>query len=1063
MWKHHSPRKGKFILAAIAALSLGFGTASYAQGTQSRIDREESVEEVVVTGTYIKRQNQADVASPLDTIGFEDIEANGWTDIEDVAETMTFNTSSYGRSGLSTGCCGTARGIEVRALGSSSTLVLQNGKRVASTRTGRHGADMTNIKALMPVIAIDRIETLLDGGAALYGSDAVAGVVNIIPRENFEGFEMRTGGKAIEGSGQWEAQFIVGASNDRISGMFAIGFEHIDHMLQRERTFTLINNTSGNGTPGSYNLRVAHDHDDDPETPKVANMDWRPRTADGKDVIITNGFADHGTVNYSTLWDHAAKRTGPFTPEPVDPKDPKFDEITAARMVPPDTFRVADPYCRDGIVPNFENGRTSTGESGETIPGGGQFTASREFTGEFDDDGDPVTKASAFPLGSCRFTYQPSNSITPQENVMLMYSLWELSLTDTTTATIEYSGQRRNSWTEFIATFPMTNGKPIVPAENPFNPFGVDAIWTGRPMGNAYSPIRVSGEGVAERYSLTLDGSFADFIGADWAGGWSYELSAQYSHHYTDGEQPDSDLRMVQDALNGFGGPLCTVRFDGPAPSETAGVGNCYYFSPFAQNIYRDTFDHTSGYGSVANVDSDGDLVLASEEETRDLLGYSLQTESKSYSERSLVIFEGILTGDIFELPGGTAGMALGVQTRRQAFRSFITNFQQGYWQGFLTPRLGGTGARKVQAVFGELWLPLHRMVEVQLAARQESYDPGLSSTDPKIGVRFIPAEWLTLRASFGTSFRAASIGQVVGTNSSSTVTEIIDPLDPVEIDTGTGTFRTILVAKNPDLEPEESTSYNLGFSLVPQVPWGDDSHRFQIDFDWFSFTFENQIRAESAVQVVGGDPCSPKITRDPVNFIQGPNASKGPTPCPANVGNVLIVETSFFNSGQTEVNGADIGAVYSFDMGSNAFTIRSETSYINSYQIQESDDGDVVEGAGSKNSANPGSPVPQIRTNLFLTWRNGAHSVNTAIRYISSFDDDQWASFGVPLTEVEAHSEVDLQYGFVFGRDDRYTLALGAINLFNTEIPFARHNGWVPEVHNPYLRQLYGRISISL
>ena len=94
----------------------------------------------------------------------------------------------------------------MRGLGaSSSTLVLQNGKRVASNPIRRAGADMTNIKALMPVIAIDRMETLLDGAAALYGSDAVAGVVNIIPRNNFDGFEFRTGSKQIEGSGQWEA------------------------------------------------------------------------------------------------------------------------------------------------------------------------------------------------------------------------------------------------------------------------------------------------------------------------------------------------------------------------------------------------------------------------------------------------------------------------------------------------------------------------------------------------------------------------------------------------------------------------------------------------------------------------------------------------------------------------------------------------------------------------------------------------------------------------------------------------------------------------------------------
>ena len=315
----HGSLSSRFLVIACFVLAQGWAHAQ--DDASDEVAAGEDVEEVVVTGSYIKPKNQADLSSPLDTVGLEDIEASGWTDLEDVAETFTFNTSSWGRSGLNSGCCGTARGIEIRALGSSSTLVLQNGKRVASTRTGRHGADMTNIKALMPVIAVDRIETLLDGGAALYGSDAVAGVVNIIPRRNFEGFEAhrQQGHRRLRSV---ESQFIVGTGNDFIRGMFAVSFEHTDHLLQRERPFTLINNTSGNGTPGSYNLRVF-----DADLGAV-NPAWRPLADDGGDLIIDNGF--HGPVNYSSIWDDFA-----------------------AMDAPPASFRVADPYCRPGIVPDF--------------------------------------------------------------------------------------------------------------------------------------------------------------------------------------------------------------------------------------------------------------------------------------------------------------------------------------------------------------------------------------------------------------------------------------------------------------------------------------------------------------------------------------------------------------------------------------------------------------------------------------------------------------------------------------------------------------------------------------
>ena len=109
----------------IACLSLLFPDFAFAE------ESEEVIEEIIVTGSFIKRKNQADLASPIDVVGMEDIVKNGWSSIEDIAETFTFNTSSSGRTGLLSTCCGSERGIELRGLGSGSTLVLQNGKRVA--------------------------------------------------------------------------------------------------------------------------------------------------------------------------------------------------------------------------------------------------------------------------------------------------------------------------------------------------------------------------------------------------------------------------------------------------------------------------------------------------------------------------------------------------------------------------------------------------------------------------------------------------------------------------------------------------------------------------------------------------------------------------------------------------------------------------------------------------------------------------------------------------------------------------------------------------------------------
>ena len=157
--------------------------------------------------------------------------------------------------------------------------------------------------------------------------------------------------------------------------------------------------------------------------------------------------------------------------------------------------------------------------------------------------------------------------------------------------------------------------------------------------------------------------------------------------------------------------------------------------------------------------------------------------------------------------------------------------------------------------------MPVHEAVDVQLAVRTEDYGE-VDSTDPKLGINWRIMDNLTARFSAGTSFRAPSLGNVVGNDASSYVAQVIDPINPAESNSA-GTFRTIILTKNPNLEPEESENFNIGLSWSPELSWGDGSHEMQIDADYFDFEFENQIRSEDVVQVVKADPCGPKVVRD--------------------------------------------------------------------------------------------------------------------------------------------------------------------------------------------------------
>ncbi len=106
---------------------------------------------------------------------------------------------------------------------------------------------------------------------------------------------------------------------------------------------------------------------------------------------------------------------------------------------------------------------------------------------------------------------------------------------------------------------------------------------------------------------------------ADWAQSWTWNLSGQYSEESNGGEFPDTDLLAIQDALNGFGGRNCNIRFDGPAASEIPGQGNCVYFSPFGAEIM--TNDPRTDFNT--------------------------RTLSLSRDERTLAIFQFVATGEI--------------------------------------------------------------------------------------------------------------------------------------------------------------------------------------------------------------------------------------------------------------------------------------------------------------------------------------------------------------------------------------------------------------------------------
>jgi iron complex outermembrane recepter protein len=186
-------------------------------------DADESGE-IVVTGTRIKRTQSFALPAAIAVADRKELAASGANNMSDVLKHMTINYGSDFNLGLGTNAGGTAQ-FNLRGLGLSSTLVLLNGKRlVESGALSIEGATFVDVNAL-PLQAIERIEVLKGGASSIYGSDAVAGVVNVITRKRMDGFEAQVGGQATSDFKQheWDMSLVGGAQGKttRLMGMLS--------------------------------------------------------------------------------------------------------------------------------------------------------------------------------------------------------------------------------------------------------------------------------------------------------------------------------------------------------------------------------------------------------------------------------------------------------------------------------------------------------------------------------------------------------------------------------------------------------------------------------------------------------------------------------------------------------------------------------------------------------------------------------------------------------------------------------------------------------------------------
>jgi len=170
----------RLALVMLAGVSI---TSAYAQEISP-----DNTQRVVITGSNIKAVD-AETASPVQIIKREDILRQGVTNVADLIGNLAASTGGLSDIGGSNSFAPGATNVSLRNMGEQSTLVLLNGRRLPSYALADFTAVFTNVDAI-PLDAIDRVEVLKTGASAIYGSDAVAGVINIITKKNYQGIDV---------------------------------------------------------------------------------------------------------------------------------------------------------------------------------------------------------------------------------------------------------------------------------------------------------------------------------------------------------------------------------------------------------------------------------------------------------------------------------------------------------------------------------------------------------------------------------------------------------------------------------------------------------------------------------------------------------------------------------------------------------------------------------------------------------------------------------------------------------------------------------------------------------
>ena len=623
---------------------------------------------------------------------------------------------------------------------------------------------------------------------------------------------------------------------------------------------------------------------------------------------------------------------------------------------------------------------------------------------------------------TCR--YDTSNRIelvpeTEQTN-LLMRGIYKLG--ENHTASLEYSWAK-NEATGAVAETPLTGLK--MTSSNPYYPgAGITPGATGLDSSKAVS---VGWRMVPAGRRMDASDSNAHRLIAEFKGllfNWDYNVGVSYAKSDVTTSFVDGyvDLSKIQAGING-------VDFNGKK----------IYLNPFGAA----TADEAA-YIASAKIKGT----------TQTAKGETFGVDAK-------------ITRDLFDLPGGAAGFALGVDFRKEKYSTIINH---AVTDNAASSGISGaedvSGDRKVSAVFTELVLPITKKLEAQLAARYDDYEGVGGSFNPKVGLRYQPIKQVMFRGSYTTGFRAPTLYDLNQPNALTYTSGSFN--DPVLCPGGNGIPGSDAgrdcdmqflrqYGGNKNLKPEKSTSFSFGVVFEPVK-------NFTTSIDYWNIELKDAISsldpssifnntAKYGSRIVRCSQLTPaQLASNDLASICG-GVSPGIDP-------IAYVSNTLENLGGVKTSGLDLGINYALPTGVGRFTFTLDGTYILKYDYQREPDGEWIKNAGVYADS---SPVLRWQHVASVSWAKGPYLTTLTNRFKSGYEDKN-ANAGVDpeyYQRVKAYSVLDL--ALTYSGVKNLSVTAGIKNLENKNPSFSNQDdtfqvGYDPRISDPYGRQYYLR-----